>query len=376
MFGTYFPTFFLLSRSAFPSMCARRLFAARSPFANSAVLSPLRASSPRLRTTRTRTWGAPARVTGAAPAAAEKTGTTLRSGTARNQRHARGRPADGGAGRPSGLASGARVGCRGPSLQQNGAWRHVSAVPHPAKWNMADAIDDSVNEGLCSANPDLDPTKHENQAAYPDVPVRAGRLAGHVGAVVGHRLRAGEIRGPCRAPSVRIRSGRCFVDPVMDLIRGTPDYMVSTVVDAALRPLSGRSVGVDAFAPRACGARTASIPRPKATSVAQSCSWPQACCRTPPRRTASRGRRSSDPATIEARAQESAEQGKEHVALPDPRGRASAATASANGRRPRRCRRPRRTLGVCSLWEDVVKMISTVFGERTGQILTPTRVWI
>lgn len=78
MFGTYFPTFFLLSRSAFPSMCARRLFAARPPFANSAVLSPLRASSPRLRTTRTRTWGAPARVTGAAPAAAEKTGTTLR----------------------------------------------------------------------------------------------------------------------------------------------------------------------------------------------------------------------------------------------------------------------------------------------------------
>lgn len=146
------------------------------------------------------------------------------SGTARNQRHARGRPSDGGAGRPSGLASGARVGCRGPSLQQNGAWRHVSAVPHPAKWNMADAIDDSVNEGLCSANPDLDPTKHENQAAYPDAPVRAGRLAGHVGAAVGHRLRAGEIRGPRRAPSVRIRSGRCFVDPVMDLIRGTPDY--------------------------------------------------------------------------------------------------------------------------------------------------------
>lgn len=99
-------------------------------------------------------------------------------------------------------------------------------MPHPAKWNMADAIGDSVNEGLCSANPDLDPTKHENQAAYPDAPVRAGRLAGHVGAAVGHRLRAGEIRGPRRAPSVRIRSGRCFVDPVMDLIRGTPDYMV------------------------------------------------------------------------------------------------------------------------------------------------------
>ena len=129
----------------------------------------------------------------------------------------------------------------------------------------------------------------------------------------------------------------------------------STDVDAALRLLSGRSVGVDAFAPRACGARAVSIPRPKGTSVAQSCSWPQACCRTLPRRTASRVHRSSDPATIEARAQGSAEQGKEHVALPDPRGWASAATASANGRRPRRA------LGVCSLWEDVVKMISTVF---------------
>ena len=40
MFGTYFPTFSLLSRSAFPSMCACRLFAARPPFAHSAVLSP------------------------------------------------------------------------------------------------------------------------------------------------------------------------------------------------------------------------------------------------------------------------------------------------------------------------------------------------
>ncbi len=38
MFGTHFPTFFLLSRSAFPSLCARRLFAARPPFAHSVVL--------------------------------------------------------------------------------------------------------------------------------------------------------------------------------------------------------------------------------------------------------------------------------------------------------------------------------------------------
>ena len=226
MFGTRFPTFFLLSRSAFPSMCACGLSAARPLFAHSVVPFPTSASSPRLRTTRTRTWGAPARVTGAVPAAAEKTGTTLRGGAARNQRHARGRPADGGAGRPSGLASDARVGCRGTSLQQNGAWRHVLAVPHPAKWNMADAIDDSVNEGLCSANPDLGPTKHENQAAYPDAPVWAGRLAGRAGAAVGYRLRAGEIRGPRRALSVRIRSGRCFVGPVRDPIRGTPDYMV------------------------------------------------------------------------------------------------------------------------------------------------------
>lgn len=35
MFGTHFPTFFLLSRSAFPSMCACRLSAARPPFAHS-----------------------------------------------------------------------------------------------------------------------------------------------------------------------------------------------------------------------------------------------------------------------------------------------------------------------------------------------------
>ena len=38
MFGTRFPTFFLLSRSAFPSMCACRLSAARPPFAHSVVL--------------------------------------------------------------------------------------------------------------------------------------------------------------------------------------------------------------------------------------------------------------------------------------------------------------------------------------------------
>lgn len=242
-------------------------------------------------------------------------------------------------------------------LYQNGAWRHVLAAPHPAKWNMADAIDDSVNEGLCSANPDLGPTKHENQAAYPDAPVWAGRLAGRAGASNGW---------PSAARWRNTRTSPCAVcpNPVRTLFRQPrhgPDprnarlHGPSTVVDAALQLLSGRSVGADALAPRACGARAASIPQPKGTSIAQSCPWPQACCRTPPRRTASRVRRSSDTATIEARAQESAEQGKEHVALPDPRGRASAATASANGRRPRHA------LRVCSSWEDVVKMISTVF---------------
>lgn len=40
MFGTRFPTFFLLSRGAFPSMCACRLSAARPPFAHSVVLFP------------------------------------------------------------------------------------------------------------------------------------------------------------------------------------------------------------------------------------------------------------------------------------------------------------------------------------------------